>query len=44
MPEVVEFDDTNENDVNISFEFRITIEAKDAKDAQRKFDELMSKK
>ena len=44
MPEVVEFDDTNENDVNISFEFRITIEAKDAKDAQGKFDELMGKK
>ena len=44
MPEVVEFEDPNENDVNISFEFSITIEAKDAKEAQRKFDELMSKK
>lgn len=44
MPEVVEFEDPNENDVNISFEFRITIEAKDAKEAQMKFNELMSKK
>lgn len=44
MPEAVEFEDPNENDVNISFEFRITIEAKDAKEAQRKFDELMSNK
>lgn len=44
MPEVVEFEDPNENDVNISFEFRITIEAKDAKEAQMKFAELMSKK
>ena len=44
MPEVVEFEDPNENDVNISFEFRITIEAKDAKEAQMKFEELMSKK
>lgn len=44
MPEVVEFEDPNENDVNISFEFSITIEAKDAKEAQMKFNELMSKK
>ena len=44
MPDVVEFEDPNENDVNISFEFRITIEAKDAKEAQMKFNELMSKK
>lgn len=44
MPEVVEFEDPNEIDANISFEFRITIEAKDAKEAQMKFDELMSKK
>ena len=44
MPEVVEFEDPNENDVNISFEFRITIEAKDAKEEQMKFNELMSKK
>ena len=44
MPEVVEFEDPNENDVKISFEFRITIEAKDAKEAQMKFNELMSKK
>lgn len=44
MPDVVEFEDPNENDVNISFEFRITIEAKDAKEAQMKFEELMSNK
>ena len=44
MPEVVEFEDPNEIDANISFEFRITIEAKDAKEAQMKFDELISKK
>lgn len=44
MPEVVEFEDPNENDVEISFNFNVTIKAKDAKDAQRKFDELISKK
>ena len=44
MPKVVEFEDNTSKDVEISFNFNVTIKAKDAKDAQRKFNELMSKK
>ena len=44
MPKVVEFGDNTSKDVEISFNFNVTIKAKDAKDAQRKFNELMSKK
>ena len=36
MPEVVEFGDNNPKDVEISFNFNVTIKAKDAKEAQRK--------
>ena len=44
MPKVVEFGDNTSKDVEISFNFNVTIKEKDAKDAQRKFNELMSKK
>ena len=36
MPEVVEFGDNTPKDVEISFNFNVTIKAKDAKEAQRK--------
>lgn len=36
MPEVVEFGDNAPKDVEISFDFNVTIKAKDAKEAQRK--------
>ena len=35
MPEVVEFGDNTPKDVEISFNFNVTIKAKDAKEAQR---------
>lgn len=36
MPEVVEFGDNTPKDVEVSFNFNVTIKAKDAKEAQRK--------
>lgn len=36
MPEVVEFEDNTPKDVEMSFNFNVTIKAKDAKEAQRK--------
>ena len=36
MPEVVEFGDNTPKDVEIPFNFNVTIKAKDAKEAQRK--------
>lgn len=37
MPEVVEFEDETQKDVEVSFNFNVNIKAKDAKEAQRKF-------
>ena len=36
MPKVVEFEEQSQNDAEISFNFNVSIMAKDAKDAQRK--------
>ena len=37
MPKVVEFGEQSQNDAEISFNFNVSIKAKDAKEAQRKF-------
>ena len=36
MPKVVEFEEQSQNDAEVSFNFNVSIMAKDAKDAQRK--------
>ena len=37
MLKVVEFGEQSQNDAEISFNFNVSIKAKDAKEAQRKF-------
>ena len=37
MPKVVEFGEQSQNDAEISFNFNVSIKAKDAKEAQKKF-------